>query len=499
MRLVPTGTVEVRTGPQGTWQAVSAPTMLQSGQEVRTGGGSSAQIDFSDGSKVRLAPNTNFNLDKTESSETIFSLAKGKIQAAFSGLFSSRISLRTPRAVCAVRGTVFELGADEQGTEVSMAEGLLEVKDSKGNNAVVSSEETLKIGQDGMGTPQQVSLSDSRALEAVRPMVVHQEMARDQTRAMMEDLRNRELKANESQLGKDVIDAFGRRVRLEEYLLRPNSREFKLVFMSFREDRFDWGHLIERFKNPIPDDLTQVAGIVSGSFLSPTLPKNWIKYFEVYLTNRTDAIKEAVTFGDPTLVNFSGYGAAVGSRYYPASMNYVQTLMGPGVPGGSRVQFQLTQDYNGTVAGMFTWRQQVVRDTGALDTLIHVALDPSNAADVATGYTAIFGDDKFGDPTIDPTTKSSFPNGRSKADFLVRSDYKDGSFVSSEKILVSNDGKILDFANPDADSFNKEGNYNLEIVVKSSLFQGRNIDVLIAPEILAQKKSGTTAPDVLKP
>ena len=32
-----------------------------------------------------------------------------------------------------------------------------------------------------------------------------------------------------------------------------------------------------------------------------------------------------------------------------------------------------------------------------------------------------------------------------------------------------------------------------------NLFQGRNIDVLIAPEILSQKKSGTTTPDLLKP
>lgn len=499
IRMVPVGSVEVRLGPQGAWQSVTAPTELAPGQEVRTGAGSSAEIAFSDGSKVRLAAHTSFNLDKTETSESVFTLAKGKIQAAFSGLFSSRISLRTPRAVCAVRGTVFELAADEKDTQVSMAEGLLEVKDSKGNNAVVSSEEMVKVGEDGLQAPQLISLSDNRALDAVRPMVVRQELARDQTRAMMEELRNRELKANEAQLGKDVIDAFGRRVRLEEYLLRPNSREFKLVFLSFRENRLDWGHLIERFKNPIPDDMTQVAGIVSGSFLSPTLPKNWIKYLEVFLTNQIDSVKETVAFGDPTLVNFSGYGAAIGSRYYPSSMDYIQTLSGPGVPGGSRVQFRLTQDYNATVAGMFTWRQQVIRDTGALDTLVHLALDPSNAADVAAGYTAIFADDKFGDPTIDPTTTVSFPRGRDKADFLVKTDYRDGSFVSSEKILVGNDGKVFDFSNPDSDTFNKEGNYNLELVVKSNLFQGRDIDVLIAPEILSHSKGGKTAPDVLKP
>lgn len=508
IQLIPTGAVEVRAGPQDAWAAVSVPTALQAGQEVRTGGDASAEINFSDGSKVRLAPHTNFNVDQAESAESRFTLVRGKIQAAFAGLFSSRVRLRTPMAICAVRGTVFEMSADDKDTAISMAEGLLEVVDNKGRNAVVSSEETLKIGAEGMGKPHLLSLTDTRALEAVRPTVVHQEMARDQTRAMVEELRNRELKANEAQLGKDVIDAFGRRVRLEEYLLRPAANEFKLIFLSFREDRLDWGHLIERFKNRIPDDLSQLANVVSGTFLSPTPPTNWLKYFEVYLTNRIDAIKETVAFGDPTLINFSGYNAAMGSRYYPASMDYVQTLSGPGVPGGSRIQFQLLQDYRvGT--GLLEWTQKVRNNVGALDVLAHVDINPANPnalnnlnAELCTGGASgctIYADDKFGNVTIDPGNATvSFPSGPGKADFLVRSNYRDGSFLSSEKILVSNDGKILDFTNANADTFNQEGKYNLEIVVKSNLFQGRNIDVLIAPEILSQKKKGTTAPDALK-
>jgi len=72
-------------------------------------------------------------------------------------------------------------------------------------------------------------------------------------------------------------------------------------------------------------------------------------------------------------------------------------------------------------------------------------------------------------------------------------------WFSSEKILLSNKGEILNFANPNSDTFIKEGNYNLEIVVGSSFSQGRNIDVLIAPEILSQKKTDTTTPDRINP
>ena len=164
IRLSPQGAVEMRTGPQDAWYAVSAPTALRAGSEVRTGRDASAEIDFSDGSKVRLASDTSFNVDQAESAESRFTLLRGKIQAAFAGLFSSKIRLRTPTAVCAVRGTVFELSADDKDTAISMAEGLIEVKDNKGNNAVVSSEETLKIGQDGMGTPHLLSLTDTRVI-----------------------------------------------------------------------------------------------------------------------------------------------------------------------------------------------------------------------------------------------------------------------------------------------------------------------------------------------
>ena len=64
---------------------------------------------------------------------------------------------------------------------------------------------------------------------------------------------------------------------------------------------------------------------------------------------------------------------------------------------------------------------------------------------------------------------------------------------SRAALLLSNKGEVLDFASPAATSiFGKNGSYNLEINIQSSLFQGRAIDVLIAPEIL-QKKSEQTA------
>jgi hypothetical protein len=505
--LLPQGAgVETRVDASSAWVKATGKVTLEKGAEVRTDAASKAGLFFPDGSTFLLEKNSVFGVEDTSRKKASFSLQLGRLKARVAGMFANKFSVKTPAAVCAVRGTEFDIEVGKGGkTEMSVSEGLVEVSDSKGDMAVVSSEEKILVGMNGMSRPETVSLGDERAGEAARPMAVRQETARERTRTMLEELRNRELKANEAQLGKDSMDAFGRRVRLEEYLLRPNSKEFQLLFLSKRpeQDRLDWGHLIERFNADIPDDISKVAGIIDGMYMSRTAPTNWMKYFEVYLTNTVDSIKETIDFTAPVAINFSGYGAGV--RYYPGSIDYKQILSGPGVPGGERTQFQQIQDYNLTTASHFTWTQKVIDSGGNLNILEKITLDPTNAGDVAAGYTNDIIDkggfyNGVSDPTIDPVTTVSRPSGPGMADYQVTTTYRDGSTVSSRKLLVSNEGDIIGrpgLAN--SDTFLAEGSFNLEMVIGSSLFQGRDIDLLFAPEILTQKKAATTTADSLVP
>ena len=514
----PAGKVEARTGPSSQWVQVENNVRIAPGAEIRTGKDSKAGVFFPDGSRFMLGNNTIFSVDTANKKKAGFQLKFGSLKAAVAGLFSNRFEVRTPSAVCAVRGTEFDIDvAKDGGTEMNVAEGLVEVNDSKGAMAVVSSEERIKVGMDGMSRPETISLSDERAGMAARPMAVRQETARERTRTMMEELRNRELKANEAQLGKDSIDAFGKRVRIEEYLLRPSNKEFQVLFLSRRAeaDSLDWGRLTERFNSKIPDDISQVGKIIDGMYFSKTMPANWLKYFEVYLTNTIDSVKETIDFGNPVPVDFSGYGADIGSRYYPSFVDYKQILSGPGVAlalgagaGGlnadERMQFRQLQDYNATTPGQFTWTQSVINNLGNLGVLEQITLDPTNVSDVQEyGYTnalvdnaGLYDNGLSEDLTISPVTTVSNPSGSGKADYLVSTTYRDGSILSSRKLLVSNEGEVLGIPGlADSSSFLKEGSFNLEMVVTSNLFQGRNIDVLLAPEILSQKKGATDTPD----
>jgi hypothetical protein len=169
------------------------------------------------------------------------------------------------------------------------------------------------------------------------------------------------------------------------------------------------------------------------------------------------------------------------------------------VPGGQRVQFIQHQDWNRTYANVFTWSQSVQPNataSGSPTQIFEAVLDPTNAAAVAAGSSGVTAGGP-GNAVYDNTnTITTYPNGPTKADFTQQTTYWDGTAATPttltvQKILVSNDGEILDFSNPTAKDFTRNGNYNLEINIKSNLFQGRDIDVLIAPEILRQKSQQT--------
>ena len=148
----------------------------------------------------------------------------------------------------------------------------------------------------------------------------------------------------------------------------------------------------------------------------------------------------------------------------------------------------------------------MVNGAGILAVLEKTTLNPADPADVASGGTNItdnaglwggaFPSDPDYSATINPVTTELYPSGQGKADYLVSTVYEDGSTVSSRKLLVSNEGEVLGIGGAiNSSTFLAEGSFNLELVIESSLFQGRSIDVLFDPQILTRKRTATTTAD----
>jgi len=61
-----------------------------------------------------------------------------------------------------------------------------------------------------------------------------------------------ELQSAEYKAAKVAIDAYGYRVRMEEYVIRPQADQFKYVVLNSRNERFDFGKMIFTFNKDLP-------------------------------------------------------------------------------------------------------------------------------------------------------------------------------------------------------------------------------------------------------
>ena len=113
---------------------VSQTSILQ-GDSLSTGKGAWCEIIFRDGTFVKLEENSETAADTLRSSAEertfSFSFLKGKalwMAAKIKGAAASRFSVRTPAAVCAVRGTDFSMLVSTSGqTTVGLFEGKVEL------------------------------------------------------------------------------------------------------------------------------------------------------------------------------------------------------------------------------------------------------------------------------------------------------------------------------------------------------------------------------------
>lgn len=123
--------VEKRKQGQSSWVPCQVGDILTTGDRVRTGEDSSATLLLADKSVLRMSQNTEIalvTLDSGENDSLIrrFQLATGRMWADVTpgSPPGSVFEVQGPNAVAAVKGTAFEVGAEEgDETEISVFEG----------------------------------------------------------------------------------------------------------------------------------------------------------------------------------------------------------------------------------------------------------------------------------------------------------------------------------------------------------------------------------------
>jgi hypothetical protein len=325
--------------PDGAAGEFKAGMTLKPGSRVVTEEAGQAVLMLADGSQVNLGPNTDLTVSELSQDGnkrvTVFELLRGLFKASVQKLtVGSRFEVKTTDAVAAVKGTHFEVEVTDEGTDARVEEGKVWLQDAKSERKEVIEEhkacraerkgewrgvrdmtpqerenfgrwvaESLPGGHSGAYLP--VDQAKRAAWDKLRPeqrrkvgkdladsmgaqfwddvLGLRAEERQERWRDRLRDCDERHLAAEGAKvdfaLGKSVIDRQGRRVRFDEYLLRPAADKLQFLNYSRRENRTDTLSSINTYNKALPTNLSDAKGINQRLWVQgfSTPPEFWVK------------------------------------------------------------------------------------------------------------------------------------------------------------------------------------------------------------------------------
>lgn len=158
-----TGSVLLERFAAGPWAPLQlAPERLQAGSELRPGPDGAVELRFADKSRVVVEAGSDFTLNDGDKTQDHVSLASGSLRAWIHPSEEPHFYVRTPTAVCTIRGTRFKVEVAKDGaTTVQLFEGKLSVADLKGHELLLQAGQVVEVS-DVLGTPRPLSAQELR-------------------------------------------------------------------------------------------------------------------------------------------------------------------------------------------------------------------------------------------------------------------------------------------------------------------------------------------------
>ncbi|MEA3400378.1 MAG: FecR family protein [Armatimonadota bacterium] len=131
------GDVYVQARGESDFRALGATEHVLAGSTVKTTADSAVTLNWVDGSRIRLGPETSINVRKcslntsTKETTSLFDLDAGRVWVRVLTMLrgKSKFEIRTPTATAGVRGTVFYVEVADAGeTTVAVYEGAVSVE-----------------------------------------------------------------------------------------------------------------------------------------------------------------------------------------------------------------------------------------------------------------------------------------------------------------------------------------------------------------------------------
>ena len=248
------GTVEARQTREGQWVPASDNMEIAEGGAIRTGADGAAVMLLPNKTKVWMKESSNLELEQRQTLASRLALVFGRIKVRVPHLMrKEKFEVRTPAAVCAVRGTEFTMGTNEEGKmELQVLFGEVKLKfvvpSEKGK-----SEFNIPQGQglslEEKGKPAKPALltaaKEREAMENWNPGVKPEDRQREmkqkdndraQVREFAKVTNNTDnavkgfvnvVKESDLEAGRTLTDVHGNLVRVDQRMMRPHADEIQ--------------------------------------------------------------------------------------------------------------------------------------------------------------------------------------------------------------------------------------------------------------------------------
>jgi len=506
------GTVEKRLPNALDWEQVTPGEKLPEGTTLRTAENSEVDLETSRGHHFHVKSESVFELTSMQEDETKTRLDKGSVLSKVKHLKSNEsFAIQTPTAVCAVRGTEFETTAGEQGTIVAVYKGLVGVSAmGTGSELGVHAGEMTAVHNGMIETPHRIPRDRHVAVESALARAARHEVGLDMTRNQVIASAAMERRLSDYHEGKTLIDASGKRVRIEEYIVRPQPNQFKLVALDERgQSQLDYFFYLGTFNKNLPTDLSVALRQLSGK-LGTTAPDYYLTSYEMGQSNTQDSVHDTATGGHLVKITQDGLGNYILTD--PTDPTNVRTVPAAQLQsdGTYKVYNPLADSFSvisaaqlasSTQFGVYIPENDTFKDLAPTDTLWKTRFntyehDIDNVAKIT--YAKASGISNVLNSTLDanytyaggfviPVVQTD-PNN---VDATVTNYYGDGTFESYRTILINDQGDIAPltaFSGISSGAAYKGEllRWNYEQQVSATEFQGRKIDLVVEPKIFIE-------------
>jgi hypothetical protein len=491
------------------WSTLDIGDRLPEGTSIVTGERSFVEMETDRGHRVKITAEAHVTLSTLQADKTKTFITKGKALSKVKPLQGSeQFLIQTPNAVCAVRGTEFWTGVNEKGTAVQVDHGTvgLQVRGTA-NEVAVHAGERASVLRDGTLIPPRNPASSGAGTRQDSPLAqeARHEVGLDMDRNQVMAAAAAEIRLAEYREGKSMVDAQGDRVRLEEYVLRPQPNQFKFVVLNERENRLDYFFYKGTFNTTLPADLSVALRDLNGKF-GTTAPDYYLTSYEMGQSNTQDSVHDTATGGHLVQVTIDSNGDYVLTDNADPSNTRTVTASELQIDSTYKVYNPLTdsfftatsdelssvtkfsmytadnQNYQDLAPGDTFWKTRFNDYTHALNNITKITYTQSGATNVLAS--TLDANWTYAGGFVLPVTEID-PNNY---DVTITNYYGDGTYERYRTMLIDDEGKLAPLkafsgVSSGATYKNELLKWNYEQQVTASEFEGRKIDLVVEPKI----------------